>query len=362
MTESGEIMTIKELSQILSVSPGTIDRVIHNRGRVSDKTATRVRECLEKYNYVANTNGQALATIRKKHSVAVITCTKNIYFDKIMQKGLTDNYNILTSLGVEIHNLGYSVRTEDEISKLLQKAISLNVDALIINTPSFDKVNGLLKQLKEKGCFIVALNNKLPESIQNVFIGHDNFSSARTAMQLLLSQLPKHSSVLVIAGDKDEPTHVERLNGVMSYYSEYGKDYELLDTITLSLKEPLKDMKNRLKSTCNSRKIDGVLILSLFNHLPQSILSYQNSKNAIIGAFDLTTENIDLLLNGSISFILEQNPYHQSKKCIEIIKNFFTLNEKFPSDYHTDITIVTKENIGTYLENHHYILTGSNNG
>ena len=46
--------TIKKIAEKAGVSIGTVDRVIHNRGFVSNKTETRVKQAIEELNYTPN--------------------------------------------------------------------------------------------------------------------------------------------------------------------------------------------------------------------------------------------------------------------------------------------------------------------
>ena len=44
------MITIKDIAKKANVSEGTVDRVIHNRGGVSKKTESKIREILEFHN------------------------------------------------------------------------------------------------------------------------------------------------------------------------------------------------------------------------------------------------------------------------------------------------------------------------
>ena len=46
---------IKEVAELAGVSIGTVDRVLHNRNGVSNKTASEVRKIIEETGYKKNT-------------------------------------------------------------------------------------------------------------------------------------------------------------------------------------------------------------------------------------------------------------------------------------------------------------------
>lgn len=58
--------TVKEIAKKCGVSIGTVDRVLHNRGRVSPETRQRVLEAVDELQYVPNRAAQSLAVRKKK--------------------------------------------------------------------------------------------------------------------------------------------------------------------------------------------------------------------------------------------------------------------------------------------------------
>ena len=58
--------TVKEIAEKCNVSIGTVDRVLHNRGRVNPETRQRVLAMAERLQYVPNRVAQSLAVRKKK--------------------------------------------------------------------------------------------------------------------------------------------------------------------------------------------------------------------------------------------------------------------------------------------------------
>ena len=54
------------------VSIGTIDRVIHNRGEVAEKTRVKVQQYLKETNYSPNVMAQALKSKKRFHLVSLL--------------------------------------------------------------------------------------------------------------------------------------------------------------------------------------------------------------------------------------------------------------------------------------------------
>ena len=58
------MVTIKEIAKRAGVSVGTVDRVIHNRGRVSKVTARRVRQIIKELDYKPNILARSLSRLK----------------------------------------------------------------------------------------------------------------------------------------------------------------------------------------------------------------------------------------------------------------------------------------------------------
>ncbi|MBP3217878.1 MAG: LacI family DNA-binding transcriptional regulator, partial [Lachnospiraceae bacterium] len=60
------MVSIKDIAEKAGVSRGTVDRVLHERGRVSEETAQRIRALAEEMDYSPSEAGMALAAHKKK--------------------------------------------------------------------------------------------------------------------------------------------------------------------------------------------------------------------------------------------------------------------------------------------------------
>ena len=63
---------LTDIARLANVSVGTVDRVIHNRGRVSEENIRRVKEIMEQVGYKPNLIARSLAVKKPCHLVALI--------------------------------------------------------------------------------------------------------------------------------------------------------------------------------------------------------------------------------------------------------------------------------------------------
>ena len=60
---------LTDIARMANVSVGTVDRVIHNRGRVSEENIRRVKEIMEQVGYKPNLIARSLAVKKPCHLV-----------------------------------------------------------------------------------------------------------------------------------------------------------------------------------------------------------------------------------------------------------------------------------------------------
>ena len=64
-------LTIKDIAQLTKLSNGTVDRVLHNRGGVSQKSYNKVMKVIKDQGYEPNIHASMLA-YHKSHTIAVV--------------------------------------------------------------------------------------------------------------------------------------------------------------------------------------------------------------------------------------------------------------------------------------------------
>ncbi|NCC14389.1 MAG: LacI family transcriptional regulator, partial [Spirochaetia bacterium] len=64
-------MTISEIAKLANVSIGTVDRVLHNRGRVAQETVKKVMTIVNDYGYQPNTYARNLK-LSKQYTIGVL--------------------------------------------------------------------------------------------------------------------------------------------------------------------------------------------------------------------------------------------------------------------------------------------------
>ena len=158
-------VTLKKIAELADVSIGTVDRVLHNRGRVSPDVIKRVQEIAEFLNYKPNTVAKSLAIRSRKLKIALILhINRNTFYDTILE-GVEQMANEISDYGVSVEikrgqdfDVSVQLKLIDEV-----KAEGFHALAIVpINHPDIKKKLTELHQQKFPVIFLGAMLEGAP--------------------------------------------------------------------------------------------------------------------------------------------------------------------------------------------------------
>lgn len=218
-------VSLQEIADSLGISRGTVDRAIHNRGRINPDTRNRVLEEARRLGYI-DRKIESFLPLQQKKTIEVLMPGDDPFFNKI-EEGLRR--------AVDSGPSGFSIRishialeepgAEKERLEEILKAPG-EVSAVIIVPSDRDCLNSSISRLERKGIPVVTVNTDAPRSGRSVFIGQDLYASGRVAGEILLQI--SHGPILVLSGFERIWAHEERLRGFFDICREKGRDTELL--------------------------------------------------------------------------------------------------------------------------------------
>lgn len=339
--------TIKDIAEEANVSTGTVDRVIHNRPRVSPKTKEKVEKLLKKYNFERNVLASTLA-FKKKYTIATLIP----YSESIREFWNEPNRGIKTA-SEEIKKYGFKVQCFyfdkfdlQSYSTAFDEILKLNPNGVLL-APFFYKTSiNFAAKLDEKQIPYLFINIDI-ESLQNLsFIGQDNFKSGFLSGKLLNSILADNEHVLIIRATKNVDNHnaIElRIKGFFDFFRHknipkaikqtYAESFDEQDITTVVLNELSKD-----------KLIKGILVPCSSAFAVARFLEKQDLKGIHLVGFDSHINNLECLDREAIDFLIDQNPYEQGYKGLKILFEFLLFNKIPDKIYNSPIHIITKEN------------------
>ena len=95
-------VTSKQIAELAGVSRGTVDRALHNRGRVNPEVAARIRRLADELGYQPNAIGRALVKTAQNLKIGVILQSVETPTIQIVLKGAEQAAAELRETGIEV--------------------------------------------------------------------------------------------------------------------------------------------------------------------------------------------------------------------------------------------------------------------
>jgi LacI family transcriptional regulator len=304
-------ITITQIAKLAGVSRGTVDRVIHQRGRVAPEVEKKIRDIMEENDYHPNMLGRALAVSKTPLTIGMIMIEKGNPFFQLIHSGMKEAMSQFRDYPISVDFRHIKGVDEDEYLNVLDELES-KVNALIIaglQTPRIiEKVNQIVKKIP-----VMTLNIDLEDSHRIGFIGIDDYK-AGTCLAGLTSDLTRPGeNVLILFGSKTVHSQSQRVKGFLDIMKHYP---EILLSDVIYTKDEL-DISNRLlKDAISKKKYKTIVMVDSWLANAGEVVTQAGYDDINILGFDLMPQNKEALKKGKVTYIIDQSAYMQSYECV----------------------------------------------
>jgi LacI family transcriptional regulator len=344
-------MTIKKIAKMAGISIGTVDRVIHKRGRVSPDTIKKVNEIIEKYGYKPNFFASHLSLSRSyTFGVLMPLVSQDSNYWSIPVKGIENAQNELLIYKIQIKYFYFDRYNETSFKKSLQEILNSKIDGLIIApvfaTPfKYYLINELPKNIP-----IVFFDSFIPDINCLSFIGQDSYQSGILSGKLMKMLIREKKDMAVIRVIPDDFHINQRTNGFKHFFNDF-KDYKIniYDIYNSDDQQEFKSTTNRIIEENNN--IAGIFVTNASTHYIAKYIKLISIKHKIsLIGYDLINKNVHYLKEGIIDFLISQKPEQQGYQSVYALYQTIVLKKKINKMVMMPIDIITKENINYYIE------------
>ncbi|MEE9371976.1 MAG: LacI family DNA-binding transcriptional regulator [Saprospiraceae bacterium] len=346
---------IKDIAERAGVSIGTVDRVLHNRGRVSESAAKRVKEAISTLNYNPNLMARSLANGKRYRIATIIPNSDNDDFWKAQRKGIQKATEYMLNYGFEIVNYEFNDQKPRVLLDLMNHFFSEQYDGLLIAPTLKDEGIKFLNACDLHNLPYVQINSYINRSGQYAigYVGQDSFQSGLLAAKLLDISIDPNGGLLIIHMEKETttgPHMLKKEQGFEQYFCSSNNGSRNIVKLWISdyrdqkiLRLHLEDYLNRFKN------ISGIFVTtSRCHHIARALLSIGREDLVVIG-FDLIEENIDVLKDYKRLFLINQNPVLQGYYGLMNFFDLFLKKNLIIEKRYLPLDIVTFENAQNYI-------------
>lgn len=340
--------TIKDIATIAGVSKGTVDRVLHNRGKVSPIALEKVNEVLKVIDYQPNLIARNLKN-NKIYRICVVLPDPE--FDPYWLpcvKGIEDAVKEYKGYNLSVKNFYFDPEKKKTFIKATQTVLELEPDAVLL-APLFRKeAIEAIEEFNASNIIVSTFNSQVESIFVKNFIGQDLFKSGRVAASLLNRITPKGQIAIVHIDEtfKNAIHMQEKERGFRNYFE--GNENSEYSITTLKLKNPNLEINFR-NFLDDNPDLSGIFITTSKSYQIAKIISEIKNDRIGVVAYDLIPENINSLNQGIVDFIIHQNEKKQTYLGITSLVEHFLFQKEIPVINFLPIDIVNAENAIYYL-------------
>ena len=343
---------IKDIAELSGVSTGTVDRIIHNRGKVSEEARRKVEKVMKEIDYQPNLIARSLALKKRNHLIALIpTFQKDEYWEKLSQ-GIEKAERQLFSYNIDVEPMYFDQYDSNSFNELIPRVVESDCQGVVIATLFKDSVLNLTKQLDQKDIPYILIDSFIDHTHCLSYFGTHSYDSGYIAGRLMMEQIEKDEDIVIFCfsriGDSSSTQMQKREEGFRDYLSKasfngklhvlriHADDKESNKQKIMEFFQKYPQAKNGIVFNSRAYRIADFLKTEM-PEVPFKLIGY-----------DVIAPNIKNMEEGPITHLIAQRPEVQGANCIRALFTHLVLKEEVEPINYMPIDILVKENIKYY--------------
>ena len=240
--------TIKNIAEIAGVSKGTVDRVIHKRGKVSAKSLEKVNAVLSEIDYQPNLLARSLKNTKQHHICVVLPDYNKDSFWLPCHKRIKEAISEFSPFGVFIEPFYFDPNDVNSFIEINKRILKLTPDAVLLAPLFYKETITIVNNYALSNILVSKFNNQLEIENTKNFVGQDLFLSGRIAASLIKMIVPENSTIAILHIDEDfnNAVHMqEKEKGFINYFKKINPSN--LSILTYNSNQ--KELTNKLTAT-----------------------------------------------------------------------------------------------------------------
>jgi LacI family transcriptional regulator len=350
-------ITIKDIAVQAGVSAGTVDRVIHNRGEVSEKSKAKIKAALAELHYEPNVIASSLSAKKTYHFITLIPSYRKGEYWELVDRGIDRGIEEVAKFNVMVEKRYFNQFEAQSFYSAVEGLEKEDFQGLLFSPILRDKSLMLCEKMKLMGIPVVFIDSQIETADFLAYFGQPSFQSGYIGAKSVTSQLPQGKNIVLFRtlrkGFIGANQTLQRQEGFLSYLSEYRPDCSV---INVELQAGNSEMNEMLMQQAFDAK-NNVGAAVIFNSTAYNIARFfeQNRiKDVVLLGYDALVENVHYLKQGQIAMLIAQRPESQTYNGIKALFNTLVLKHNVSKINFMPIDILYKENVDYYVNYHEY--------
>ena len=344
-------ITIFDVAALAGVSKGTVDRVLHNRGQVSKKSAEKVRKAIEQLNFEPNLYASMLASKKNRVIACLLPESEPGEFWDMIRRGCVEGGEALSGLNISTRIITYDQYDPESFDTAYKSLLALEPSGVVLPPLFKNGTMALASQLRSRGIPYIYVDTKLEEADYFAYFGMPMYQSGYLCAALLTERLaPEQVRDIVVVrifrdkSRQSDPT-VSRREGFNDYIFSHFPDCRITN-LFVDPSRPESAGKS-LKELTPDKKL--VVMFNSRIHLITDYLRKHPSEGRRVIGFDNLEKNVEALRNGDVTFLIAHHTSQQAFQAVFTLADYIVKGKKPVSrDNYAHMDILSRLNIDNY--------------
>ncbi|MFR8547602.1 MAG: LacI family DNA-binding transcriptional regulator [Lachnospiraceae bacterium] len=342
------MVTIVDIAKKAGVSRGTVDRVLHNRGKVSPEKAERVKYYAKQMGYKPNLAAQGLAARKKQFQLGFCYLEGRTapFFEKVCEEAQKCAQE-LTQYGVKVSFFPIPVEHNHDEERILEFARTYQMDGWVMYGTFGTHYLKAMEQLGQEVPPVVAYNLDMEQRI--AFVGCDYVQSGRLACGLAALMTNQRATVGIITYYEKNVASQNRILGFQQEIESHYPDMKVAEILYLEWYMDQFDVFLQVKSLLERNpQIDTIYLANPGDYsICKAIYKVAEKRQVKIITHDLASQElIEMIKKGEIAATIGQEPEKQGREPLELLFNYLAYGKSPEKDwYKTELSIHIQQNV-----------------
>lgn len=353
MKENTQAITIRQVAQKANVSIGTVDRILHNRGRVSEITKERVLSIVKELGYKPNIHASLLSARKNISIIVIIPYFQSEEFWSLVYDGIKKAEREHSTYKLSIDTLYYNQFDSESFNDACRQCISLKPDGVILSPIHKEASATFVQEIGKQGTPVVFVDTCVENCDYFAYFGIDLFASAYLAADLMFSKNTRINKIanfnIKTANNFYSEAFHKREQGLIQYMKDHKINCEIINCM-ISPTDFLKNVNIFDEFFSQNPDIHHAITMTSRAHILTDWMDIREKKDLYIIGYDMTQANIRALQKGTIDILIAQRTDVEAYSAAKALIDYLTLGLKpAKKDNIFPIDILTKYNVNYYI-------------
>jgi LacI family transcriptional regulator len=344
---------IKDIAKQAGCSIGTVDRVIHNRGKVSEPMRKKILAIIGEMGYKPNVNARVLASKRPLSLGILLPSFRKGEYWELPNLGIREAIGRYSDQGYQIQPIQIGYNSPEKFHSGGMKLLAEEVDGIIMSPSSYKETIRLVRSYFQHNKPFILIDSDIHGIPSLSFIGKDPVQSGLTVAKLI------HRMTRHIRGVKQLWTInlsknlsqmyalLARESGFMNYYAEKHLQGEYrFRTLDIEDRDSQTWIDQQIESFLKTSVPHAIYVTgSRVFKIARSLKKLKLPEKPLLIGHDLIRANMERVRDESIDFLIEEEARRQGYLAVESMIRSVVHKEKIEKKQLMNLMIYTAENL-----------------